>query len=99
MLLRDAVETGRLDQTMLGSEEVMRICQILLSVLEILLGKTSRYFDEYHGDLNEQLKLINVESIEDSESPYFTLAHNRVPSTTLFRLTRNIFNFKMEAVT
>ena len=97
MLLRDAVRSGRLDQTMLANEEVVRICQVMLSVVEILFSKTSAYFDEYGFD--NQLDLINVESIEDSESPYFTLVHNRIPTTTLFQVTRNIFNFKMEAVT
>ena len=97
MLLNDAVQCGRLDQTMLANEEVVRITQILLSVVEILLSKTSGYFDAY--GLNNRLDLINVESIEDNRSPYFTLVHNNVPVTTLFEVSRNVFNFKMEVVT
>ena len=97
MLLRDAVQAGRLDPTMLANEEVMRIANILLTIIEILISKASSYFDT-HG-LNNQLDLINVEVIEDQVNPYFTLLHNRVPVATLFEITRNICNFKMEAVT
>ena len=67
MLLNDAVQCGRLDQTMLANEEVVRITQILLSVVEILISKASGYFDAY--GYNNQLDLINVESIEDNRSP------------------------------
>ena len=97
MLLRDAILCGRIDQTMLANEDVVRITQILLGVIEVLLSKNSAYFDTQ--GFNNQLDLINVDVVEDSSSPYFTLAHNQVPILSLFAVTRNIFNFKMEAVT
>ena len=37
MLLNNAVQCGRLDQTMLANEEVVRITQILSSVIEITI--------------------------------------------------------------
>ena len=40
-----------------------------------------------------------MESVENNISPYFTLIHNHVPVTTLFEVSQNLFNFKMEVVT
>ena len=37
MLLNNAVQCGRPDQTMLANEEVVRITQILSSVIEITI--------------------------------------------------------------
>ena len=96
MLLKDALETGRIDQTMLQNLEVIKICQILTHVVGVLLSRQSRYFENFHY---RQLELINVETIVDSSYGYFTLLHNGEYLCSLLEISRNVFNFKMEPVT
>ena len=96
MLLKDAILCGRLDQTMLANHEVVKICQVLFHVIEILLNKQSSYFENYQA---KYLELINVDTIEDSSHGYFTVLNNGVYALNLFEVSRNVFNFKMEPIT
>lgn len=96
MLLKDAILCGRLDQTMLANQEVVKICQVLFHVIEVLLNKQSSYFINYQA---KYLELINVDTIEDSNFGYFTILNNGVYALNLFEVSRNVFNFKMEPIT
>ena len=93
--IRDVVQCGRIDQSMVANAEVIGVTQIMLRVIEILLNKQSSFFAENKN----RLHLINVDSIQDSQFPYFSLIANNQPVMSLFEVFRNIFNFKMEAVT
>ena len=95
LLLKDAIKVGRLDQLMLLNENVITLCQILFHVVEILLNKQSSYFTIFGNSLD----LINVDSIQNEHLPYMTLIHNGSPSISLFDVSRNLFNFKMETIT
>lgn len=96
MLLKDAILCGRLDQTMLANKEVVKICQVLFHVIEILINKQSSYFENYQS---KYLELINVDTVEDSDFGYFTILNNGVYALNLFEVSRNVFNFKMEPIT
>ena len=98
MMLRDALQTGRIDQTMLQNKEVVKICHILTQVISILLSRQSSYFANFN-DPSRQLMLINVETIANPEYGYFSLLQNGQFLCNLIEVSRNVFNFKMEAVT
>ena len=91
MLLNDAIQCGRLDQSMLANEEVIRISFVLLNAVEVILSQASSYFQ------SNRLRLINTGlGVEDVASPYYTLVFNDVPTMTMFEVSRNVFNRKME---
>ena len=96
LLLRDALTVGRIDQTMLQNKQVIMICQILTHAVSILLSRQSSYFEDFNA---RNLQLINVETVVDSTYPYFTLLFNGENVCSLVEISRNLFNFKMEAVT
>ena len=94
MLLNDAIQCGRLDQSMLANEEVIRISFVLLNAVEVILSQASSYFQ------SNRLRLINTGlGVEDVASPYYTLVFNDVPTMTMFEVSRNVFNRKMESLT
>ena len=96
LLLKDAIRVGRIDQSMLANENVIMICQILAHVIEILLNKQSSYFQRF----NNQLDLINVDTIDDRNQPYMMLIYNgNSTNLSLFDISRNLFNFKMMEIT
>ena len=96
LLLKDAIRVGRIDQSMLANENVIMICQILAHVIEILLNKQSSYFQKF----NNQLDLINVDTIDDRNQPYMMLIYNgNSTNLSLFDVSRNLFNFKMMEIT
>ena len=94
LLLKDALEVGRIQQAMLLNSEVIKICQVLTQVLSVLLSQQSSYFTS-----GRSLTLINVDMVENQEMPFFSLISNGEFVCSLFEVSRNLFNFKMEAVT
>ena len=96
MLVKDALMVGRIEQSMLQNMEVMKIIQVLMVAITILISRQSMYFDNFNV---HNLELINVETTVDASHGYYTLLQNGLYAGSLFEVSRNLFNFKMEAVT
>lgn len=98
LMVQDALANNRIDQTMLANEDVIRYITVLTRLIEIIFEKSSTYFSQENGGA-KRLEIINILTVQDSELPYLTLVHNGQPVCSLFAVSRNIFNFKMDVVT